>query len=83
MTKNIQITANNIVRHFMNKLGYKVTSVVFTDPIECEYDFNNPEMIITTDKDFIWNSKSYKVFRRCEDKLITKFGMNLDIIDQC
>lgn len=80
MTKNIQITAANIVRHFMNKLGYKVTSVAFTDPVKGDYGFNNSEMTITTDKDFVWNSKSYKIFRRCEDRLIKKFDMNIDIV---
>lgn len=80
MKRNNQITAENIVRHYMKKLGYKVVSVTFDDPIEYEDGYGNYEMSVTTSKEFVWNAKSYNVFRRCEEKLIKKFNMNLDII---
>ena len=80
MNKNKRITSTNIVRHYLKKLGYKVVSVEFEEPVV--YDdgtSGNWEMNVETDKEFVWNSKSYKVFRYCEDKLMKKYNLNLCI----
>lgn len=78
MKKNERITSENIIRHYFKKLGYKVLSVDFVEPMIYEDGTSgNWEVNVETDKEFNWNSKSYKVFRRCEDKLIKKFNLNL------
>lgn len=80
MKKNERITSENIIRHYLKKLGYKVLSVDFVEPMIYEdRTSGNWEVNVETDKEFNWNSKSYKVFRRCEDKLIKKFNLNLFI----
>ena len=73
MKKNERITSENIIRHYLKKLGYKVLSIEFVEPMTYEDGTSgNLEANVETDKEFVWNSKSYKIFRRCEDKLIKK-----------
>ena len=67
-----------MAKEYIKKLGYKVLSVDFVEPMIYEDGTSgNWEVNVETDKEFVWNSKSYKVFRRCEDKLIKKFNLNL------
>ena len=78
MKKNERITSENIIRNHLKKLGYKVLSIEFVEPMTYEDGTSgNLEANVKTDKEFVWNSKSYKIFRRCEDKLIKKFNLNL------
>ena len=82
MKKNDIITINNTIRHYFNKIGYRVMEVNLEEPICYKNgDCGNWGAEVFFDKPYNWASyKNYKVYRRCEDRLMKKYGVEL-IID--
>ena len=56
MKKNERITSENIIRHHLKKLGYKVLSIEFVEPMTYEDGTSgNWEANVETDKEIVWN----------------------------
>ena len=82
MNKNNHIAIENIIRHYFKKAGYVVKNIEFVEPII--YDDggeSNRGVNVFFDKEFNWSSKNYRIFRRCEDRLLKKYNVDL-IIDE-
>ena len=78
MNKRQRITATNIVRHYLKKLGCHIESVNFVEPHSYEFGGEgnwDMEVNVVENIPCIW--KKYKVYSRCENRLLKKYGMNL------
>lgn len=72
MNKRQRITATNIVRHYLKKLGCHIESVDFKNNDEVKFD-----MYVNTVEELPYSLKNYTVYMRCEDRLIKKYDMLL------
>ena len=72
MNKKQRITATNIVRHYLKKLGCHIESVDFKISKDGDVD-----MFVKTVEELPCTLKNYTVKMRCEDRLIKKYDILL------
>lgn len=77
MNKRQRITATNIVRHYLKKLGCHIESVKFVESYRYEYgckeSWDIEVNVIEEVKDIICNFKTYTVIYCCENRLNKKY----------